>query len=115
MDLVRQSASQYATPDDFLGYGIPDLALARTLGVEEEAFSTFSFYPNPVKDELKFNVPVDSNNLKITIYTSLGQEVHTLKLSQGVSTVNVANLSSGIYVMKVSAERHSKTFKFIKE
>lgn len=115
MDLVRQSASQSSSPDDFLGYGIPDLAMARTLGVEEEAFSTFSFYPNPVKDELKFNVPVDSNNLKITIYTSLGQEVHTLKLSQGVSNVNVANLSSGIYVMKVSAERHSKTFKFIKE
>jgi len=115
MDYVRQSASQYTMPDDFLGYGIPDLALARTLGVEEEALNSFSVYPNPVKDELKFNIPVESNTLNITIYTSLGQEVKTVKLGQNVSNINVANLSSGIYVMTISTERQSKTLKFIKE
>ena len=115
MDYVRQSASQYTMPDDFLGYGIPDLALARTLGVEEEAFNSFSVYPNPVKDELKFNIPVETNNLNITIYTSLGQEVRTVKLGQNVSNINVANLSSGIYMMKVSTQHQSKTLKFIKE
>jgi subtilisin family serine protease len=115
MDYVRQSASQYTMPDDFLGYGIPDLALARTLGVEDETLDGFSVYPNPVKDELKFNIPVESNNLNITIYTSLGQEVKTVMLSQNVSTINVANLSSGIYVMTISTQRQSKTLKFIKE
>ncbi|MHA7842855.1 MAG: S8 family serine peptidase [Winogradskyella sp.] len=115
MDLVRQSASQYATPDDFLGYGIPDLALARTLGVEEEVLNSFSFYPNPVKNELKFNVPVESNTLKITIYTSLGQEINSATLSQNLSSMSVSNLSSGIYVMTISTQRQSKTFKFIKE
>lgn len=115
MDLITQSASQYATPDDFLGYGIPDLALARTLGVEEEVLYSFSFYPNPVKDELKFNLPVESNTLNITIYTSLGQEINSATLSQNLSNMSVSNLSSGIYVMKVSTERESKTFKFIKE
>ena len=68
-----------------------------------------------MKDELKFNIPVESNTLNITIYTSLGQEVRTMKLSKNVSNINVANLSSGIYVMTISTERQSKTLKFIKE
>ena len=33
MDYVRQSASQYTTPEDLLGYGIPDLYLAKNIAL----------------------------------------------------------------------------------
>ena len=115
MDLVRQSASQFMMPDDLLGYGIPDLALARTLGLEEEAFNSFSVYPNPVKDKLNFSLPIDVNTIEISIYNQLGQQVNQTAISIETNHLNVAALASGIYLMKVSSEHNTKTLKFIKE
>ncbi|MCT4628361.1 S8 family serine peptidase [Winogradskyella sp.] len=114
MDYVRQSASQYTMPDEFLGYGIPDLALARTLGVEQEAFDSFSFYPNPVKDLLKFNLPVDIDDFQVAIYSQLGQKVSEKSISHEFNTIDVSELSSGIYLIQLSSESNSKTLKFIK-
>lgn len=115
MDLVRQSASQYTMPDDLLGYGIPDLALARTLGVEEEAFNNFSVYPNPVKNELNFSLPIEINNFDISIYNQLGQQVDKTGISLETNRLNVAALASGIYLMKVSSQHNTRTLKFIKQ
>jgi subtilisin family serine protease len=115
MDYVRQSASQYSMPDDFLGYGIPDLALARTLSIEDDVFSNFNFYPNPVKDQLHFNLPRDVNEFKVSIYNQLGQQIDKTVISIETNYLNVAALASGIYLMKVSSERNTKTLKFIKE
>ncbi|WP_299116041.1 S8 family serine peptidase [uncultured Winogradskyella sp.] len=115
MDLVRQSASQFATPDDLLGYGIPDLALARTLGLEQTSIEDFSFYPNPVKDELNFNRPVDTNNFEISIYNQLGQQVEGIVISLETNHLNVSALASGIYLMKVSSQQNTRTLKFIKQ
>ena len=114
MDYVRQSASQYTTPDDLLGYGIPDLALARTLGLEEETLENFTFYPNPVNDILNINILANTNNLQITIYNQLGQLLDRITVNEDLDTINVGNLTSGIYLMKLSTLSHSKTFKFIK-
>ncbi len=115
MDYVRQSASQFATPDNLLGYGIPDLALARTLGLEGEAFNGFSVYPNPVKDELNFNLPAGINKFDISIYNQLGQQVDKTGISLETNRLNVAALASGIYLMKVSSKHNTITLKFIKQ
>ncbi|WP_299130036.1 S8 family serine peptidase [uncultured Winogradskyella sp.] len=114
-NLVRQSASQYTTPDDFLGYGIPDLALARTLGVEQKLIDSFKFYPNPVKDVLHFNFPVEISNYEISIYNQLGQQVAHRIMSSNTNRLNVVDLSGGIYLMKISSEQYIRTLKFMKQ
>ncbi len=116
MDYVRQSASQFTAPDDLLGYGIPDLDLARNiaLSIDESLIEDFSFYPNPVKDKLNLRMPSTLSQVEVSIYNQLGQGVLNQRISEDSKTINVSGLSPGIYLMKFSTKNASKTFKFIK-
>ncbi|WP_282031526.1 S8 family serine peptidase [Winogradskyella eximia] len=116
MDFVRQSASQYTTPDDFLGYGIPDLDLARSnaLSLDEMEIEAFSFYPNPVSKQLNIEMPLTTDQLEVSIYNQLGQEVLHQYITEDSSFMNVSDLASGIYIIKLSTTNNSKTYKFIK-
>ena len=117
MDFVRQSASQYTNPDDLLGYGIPNLNLARNIGlsIDEPLVEDFSFYPNPVKNEINLRIPSTLSQVKLSIYNQIGQTVLNQKISEDSKTINVSDLSTGIYLIKFSSELTSQTFKFIKE
>ncbi|WP_299123628.1 S8 family serine peptidase [uncultured Winogradskyella sp.] len=117
MNYVRQSASQFNSPDDFLGYGIPDLDLARNmaLSVDEALLEDFSFYPNPVKDVLNLRLPSILNTIELSIYNQLGQKVYQTNLKDELSLIDVSKFSVGIYLMKLSSETTSKTYKFIKQ
>ncbi len=117
MDFVRQSASQYTTPDDLLGYGIPDLDLARSLAlsIDEERVEDFSFYPNPVETELHITFPSTINQLELSVYNQLGQEVLQQRIQNDYRTLKVSDLAAGIYLIKFSTEGISKTLKFIKK
>ncbi|WP_405569602.1 S8 family serine peptidase [Winogradskyella sp. Asnod2-B02-A] len=116
MNFVRQSASQYTTPDDFLGYGIPDLDLARSnaLSLDDTEIETFRFYPNPVSKQLNIEMPLTTDQLEVSIFNQLGQEVLHQYMTEDSSFMNVSNLASGIYLIKLSTTNNSKTYKFIK-
>ena len=77
MNYVRQSASQYLTPDNNYGYGIPDLGLALGIGlsVQEEKLNTLKIFPNPVNDILYVKVPYEIEQTVITIYNVLGKVI----------------------------------------
>lgn len=117
MDYVRQSASQFTMPDDLLGYGIPDLDLAKSiaLSAEEESIEEFSFYPNPVKDELNLRIPSSEGSSEISIYNQLGQQVIKQSITGGFRAISVFGWSTGIYLMKYSTNSTIQTFKFIKQ
>ena len=86
--------------------------LSSSLGLEEQPFNNLvSFYPNPVVSVL--NVKKDNSliNQPYTIIDGLGRVVLNGKLNDVESTINVEQLSRGIYYLKVSG--YSAT-KFIK-
>jgi serine protease AprX len=117
IDFVRQSASQFMAPDDFLGYGIPDLDLARqiALSIDDNQIEDFNFYPNPVKDELNLRMPLTASQAEISIYNQLGQNVLNQLIFEDSKIINVSGLPTGIYLMKFSSEITSQTLKFIKQ
>lgn len=117
MDFVRQSASQFNNPDEFLGYGIPDLDVARTIAIttEEDQIEDYSFYPNPVNSELNIRIPQSTNLVEFLIYNQLGQNVLSGLTEDGFQTLNVSELSTGIYLLKLASSSNSQTFKFIKQ
>jgi serine protease AprX len=53
-DAVRKSASQYNSPDDMLGYGIPDFVLANNIltiiDSPDQGNATINIYPNPFSE-----------------------------------------------------------------
>ncbi len=117
MDYVRQSASLFSSPDDLLGFGIPDLDLARSIAltINEDRIEDFSFYPNPVKTELNIVFSSNISLLELSIYNQLGQDVLRKSIQENSRSINISDLVSGIYFIKLSTENTSKTFKFIKQ
>jgi len=117
MDYVRQSASQYTTPEDLLGYGIPDLDLAKNiaLSLDESLRPAFSIYPNPVVNEIHIQFPENYINAGLKIYNQLGQRILNTNLTNTFNTVDVSFMSPGLFVLELNSEGNTKTYKFIKQ
>jgi hypothetical protein len=116
MDYVRQSASQYLSPDYEYGYGIPDLALALSIGlsVEEEKAKGFTIFPNPVNDMLYIKAYGDFEDTTVSIYNVLGKVVLHKKLTSTFNSMEVSSMASGMYIINIKSKTSSKKFKLIK-
>jgi hypothetical protein len=116
MDYVRQSASQYTTPDYDYGYGIPDLGLALNIGLslEKDDLSEIKIFPNPVNLILYIKVPEDFEQSTISIYNVLGKLVLQKNITETVNPIDVSSIASGLYIVNLQSEQTTKTFKLIK-
>ncbi len=127
MQGVRESASQYASPDDFLGYGIPNYCLAKTIvtGLTDNKLVTnlTKVYPDPFTDNITvsfFSSIVQNVNIKV--YNTLVQIVtqKNWKVAGGGNTLinmgGLQNLSNGLYIVVVTDENGSVfTSKIVKK
>ena len=75
--------------------------------------ANFTFYPNPVKDVL--NLSYSENITKVQVINLLGQEVRTNSMDATQAQVDMSNLPSGTYLVKVTANDKMKTIKVIKQ
>ncbi|MBP0903618.1 S8 family serine peptidase [Mariniflexile gromovii] len=115
MQLVRESASQYNTPDYFLGYGNPNLEIALNSGLYlmDEAVE-LKMYPNPASNEVFFTLSSDSL-VEVYIFDILGKLVINTLLTNVSPSVDVSSLSNGVYLVKFQSSNKSKTIKLIKQ
>jgi hypothetical protein len=87
---------------------------AETLGIQnEEVIDGLSFYPNPINDQLIINSlePIDN----IQIFNLIGQCVLQISPKNTHTSIETSNLSTGNYIVKVTAKSKHNTFKLIKE
>lgn len=80
------------------------------LGVEDFANELVKFYPNPSNGLITISLPEIA---KITISDLSGKVVYTSTLNNGESTINLNNLSSGIYLINFVGDSLNKTDKII--
>ena len=73
----------------------------------------FVLYPNPSKDVLNIQAKQGLQLNSIEIYNQLGQIV--MAVTNAVNTIDVSNLASGTYFVKVNSEKGSANAKFVKE
>lgn len=114
-EAVIQSGSQFSTPDDFLGHGIPDLWLARNEALNLTEFDevVVSVYPNPVQDELQLKVINVSEPYGIRVMNCLGKTVYS-KLLSGVSNkLDVSKYAPGVYFLSIKNSQFNSTFKLL--
>ena len=81
-----------------------------TLGTEDFNTSSLKLYPNPVLSVV--NVDNNLTNQPYNIIDTLGKVILKGKLNEGNNSINVEQLSKGIYYLKVA---NNKANKFIKE
>lgn len=104
-DAIRQSADRYTNPDDQYGYGIPDFqqAYQTMLGNESFDFQKVKIYPNPIENNkiLHLEVSDGSELYELQILDSIGKIVKNLSIDSS-SDIDLKNLQSGIYFLKLS-------------
>ena len=95
--------------------GIDDLSWTcySVLSVEEDDISTIKFYPNPLKgNSLYFET---AQTLSIEIFNILGKRIISDKVNSNKNYLNLSDLNSGIYLIKISNNDQTITKKLIKQ
>lgn len=107
LDIVRQSGSQAGTPDNLLGYGIPNYLTVETL-LQSLRENPFRVYPNPVVDDTLSIKPYSASEIstcQIEFISPKGQLLFASDLSfskeNPAYTMNVASLASGLYILRI--------------
>jgi hypothetical protein len=93
-------------------YDLVVLKLSSFLEIEESIYNSLILSPNPVVNILNIRSNDDLKNQPYTIIDSLGRDVLYGKLNEVESTINVEQLSKGIYYLIIDVNSASK---FIKE
>jgi len=86
-----------------------------TLGTQDFEFSNyFKMYPNPANEVLNILETKDIEIKSIAVYDILGQLVIALPNINNPSKIDVSNLSSGNYFLKIKSDKGNSSLKFIK-
>ncbi len=84
-----------------------------SLSLSESKFLSLKVYPNSVKDIL--NITNGNGITSVLVCDLLGKEVLSKTINDNYAALDLSNLSSGIYLVKIKSEGHNKTVKIIKQ
>lgn len=103
------SVAVITTNNDRSDYGIDTATPTATLNVNELTKEVIAFYPNPVNDILQ--IKLQSTDINIQLYSVSGR---LLKEIRNVKTIDLSNLSAGVYFLKMTSENKVYSGKLIK-
>lgn len=121
MDVIRKSASQAASPDNLLGYGIPNFKGVVNYIEQHPQEEIFEVYPNPVVADT-FTIrpfdPVQITACRVELISSQGQMVFRSEASfswlDRTYTANVEDLSAGLYFLRLWWNDKRYIFRMVK-
>lgn len=83
------------------------------LSIEDKSLVDVSIYPNPVEDELQIKTATDITDKVATVFDINGKRISSTKLKS--NSLNVSNLTSGIYFLRLESKGKTIKRKFIKK
>ncbi|RXR31867.1 T9SS type A sorting domain-containing protein [Flavobacterium piscinae] len=83
-----------------------------TLSTSDFDTNTISFYPNPTKDFVYFNLNETIESL--SLYNLLGQAVLSKQINAENFSLDISSFSAGSYIAKLNTKGKSKSVKIIK-
>jgi len=123
MDKIRLAGSQALTPDNELGYGVPNFEVlinqAPLSTAESAPISRYNVFPNPIESGNLFVESSDfvNESFDVYVYNSTGQLLVTqhVPVSDDDSfTVDTSAWQRGVYILHVLSATTSDTIKVIK-
>ena len=102
--------SNYSNDLDIFGTLVcpTSLAIAQYLVSNE-----IKAYPNPIQDIL--NITFEKTITSVSIYNLLGQKIISRSVNANQTSIDVSNLLSGTYFVKVIADNQTRIVKTIKQ
>lgn len=86
--------------------------VSRTAGTDTTKFSGFTYYPNPVKNNLTLHN--NSEITKVEAYNLLGQLALSQNTSGTEATINMQALQPGVYMVKAYSGSNAKVIRVVK-
>jgi len=119
--LLKQTASLAHSPDNLLGYGIPNFRAVVNYQERTEQVKLFEVFPNHVEDTI-FVRPNDPNSVSSCFIELIGSNGQILS-SENVSfnwfnrtyQTNISSLTPGSYFLRVWFDKKRFVFKVVKE
>ena len=90
-----------------------DVTVTVALGVSNQIMSGLSYYPNPVQDQLIINYTQDITS--VSVFNLVGQKVMSLTPNTSNATIDLSALTTGTYMIQVTADSASKVIKVVKK
>tara|TARA_R110002073_G_scaffold40547_1_gene114811 strand:- start:19704 stop:20870 length:1167 start_codon:yes stop_codon:yes gene_type:complete len=89
------------------------VASSIVLSIDDLIAKGFSYYPNPVKDELRMSA--DETIESISVFNIIGQQVKRITPSNVSVKLDMSDLTSGVYFIKAEIGKSVGSFKVIKQ
>jgi len=83
------------------------------LSTQDNTIDGLTYFPNPTTDVLHINAL--QNIEVISIYNLLGQKLMQVKPQQGKVSLHISSLNTGMYIMKITSEGKTGTYKINKK
>mgnify|MGYP002523822420 CR=1 FL=1 len=81
---------------------IDDIYVGAGVGINEVEENAVAVYPNPSNNVI--NVNATSNISNVEVYTITGQKVGDFTANNTNTTISTANLTPGMYLMKIHTD-----------
>jgi hypothetical protein len=92
-----------------------DCYLTAGIATNEVEPFTFSLYPNPAHEYITIQLNQNTSSAGIKIYSLLGRIETSVMLIYPRSTIDIKNLSPGVYIIEFSTEKGRERKKFVKQ
>ena len=89
------------------------LTVPASLSIDKLAKYDFSFGPNPTEDFIYLSASKNIGNVEI--FNLVGQKSLSTDLRASKGTLDISNLSKGVYIMNVTIDENIGTYKIIKQ
>jgi len=115
-NIIKESSSIFSSPNNDLGFGIPDFsaALNNALSVADFNPIQIKIFPNPVRHFLTISFDGNFQKSVFQIFDLLGRNVKSVVLTKNISNIDLTGLASGIYLGRMESD-YSQTLKIIKQ
>ncbi len=97
------------------GLYIDTFSVSTVLSVEDFEKTSLSLYPNPVLDFISIDNPDNIQINAVSVIDMNGRELLNNKYTNTNNTINLSNLSKGIYFIQLNTEKGILSKKIIKE
>ena len=99
---------------DFQVLNLTLVSCSQVTGIENLNINQSAFHPNPAIDQITFTLNhVEPSS--INIYDQTGRKVKSQLGKEGENTINISDISPGIYFISISENGRQKTQKLIKQ
>lgn len=112
-DVIPNTASIYFDFNPAIVTNTWQTTFVPFLNVPHIAFNNFTYHPNPVKNNLIISNDSVIDSIEIT--SVLGQRVKSIRVNELQAEIDLSDLNTGMYFVKVTSEGQEKTVKILKD